>query len=165
MSAQFPNTCGSGADRFNNSQQTRGFPDISANGANYGKYTRPRKVMFNLTHSSVIAIDGTFGLVFGTSASSPTLGSILTLINQARFDIGKGSIGFINPTAYAHPGVFNDITQGGNQGCGTPGFSSAPGWDPVTGLGVSDRFLLQCRSNHANGNDRLQTFPSCCSYS
>jgi len=26
-----------GADRFNNSQATRGFPDVSANGANYGK--------------------------------------------------------------------------------------------------------------------------------
>lgn len=108
-----------GADRFNNSQQTRGFPDIAANGANY-----------------VIAIDGQWGLVYGTSASSPTLGSILTLINEARFNAGKSSIGFINPTIYANPGALNDITQGGNQGCGTPGFSSAPGWDPVTGLGT-----------------------------
>lgn len=108
-----------GADRFNNSQQTRGLPDISANGANY-----------------VIAIDGTFGLVFGTSASSPTLGSIITLINQERLLVGKSTVGFINPTAYAHPQVFNDVTVGGNQGCGTPGFSAAPGWDPVTGLGT-----------------------------
>lgn len=79
----------------------------------------------------MIAIDGNFSLVYGTSASSPVLGSILTLINQARFDTGKGSIGFINPVAYANPGVFNDITEGGNQGCGTAGFSAAPGWDPV----------------------------------
>ena len=105
--------------QYNNSQQTRGFPDISANGANY-----------------IVTVDGQFSLVFGTSASSPTLGSIITLINEARFNIGKGSIGFINPTAYAHPEVFNDITQGGNQGCGTPGFTSVAGWDPVTGLGT-----------------------------
>ncbi|KAK4545784.1 hypothetical protein LTR36_002738 [Oleoguttula mirabilis] len=107
------------AVQFNNSQQTRGFPDVSANGANY-----------------VIAIDGVFGLVYGTSASSPTFGSVLTLINQARYNAGKSSIGFINPVAYAHPGVFNDITEGGNEGCGTAGFSAAPGWDPVTGLGT-----------------------------
>lgn len=84
----------------------------------------------------VVAVDGTFSLVFGTSASSPTLGSILTLINQARLTRGKSSVGFINPVAYEHPEVFNDITEGGNQGCGTPGFESAPGWDPVTGLGT-----------------------------
>lgn len=103
-----------GSDKFNNSQQTRGLPDISANGANY-----------------VVAIDGQFALVYGTSASSPTLGSILTLINEARYDSGKGSIGFINPVAYAHPYMFNDITEGGNQGCATPGFQATTGWDPV----------------------------------
>ena len=108
-----------GADRFNNSQATRGFPDISANGANY-----------------VVAVDGTFSLVYGTSASSPVVGSILTLINEARFIAGKGSIGFINPTLYANPGALNDITSGGNQGCGTPGFTAVTGWDPVTGLGT-----------------------------
>ncbi|EME50290.1 hypothetical protein DOTSEDRAFT_68978 [Dothistroma septosporum NZE10] len=107
------------SSQFNNSQQTRGFPDISANGANY-----------------VVAIDGQWALVFGTSASSPTLGSVLTLINEARFNVGKGSIGFVNPTAYAHPEVFNDVTQGGNQGCGTAGFQATAGWDPVTGLGT-----------------------------
>ncbi|KAF2172496.1 hypothetical protein M409DRAFT_63164 [Zasmidium cellare ATCC 36951] len=108
-----------GSDKFNNSQKTRGFPDISANGANY-----------------VVAVDGNFTLVYGTSASSPTLGSILTLINEARYNAGKSSIGFINPVAYAHPEAFNDITEGGNQGCNTPGFSAATGWDPVTGLGT-----------------------------
>ncbi|POS70995.1 Pro-kumamolisin [Diaporthe helianthi] len=108
-----------GADRFNNSQQTRAFPDISANGAKY-----------------VVAVNGNFSLLYGTSASSPTLGSILTLINQERLKVGKSSIGFVNPVAYANPEIFNDITEGTNQGCGTKGFSSAPGWDPVTGLGT-----------------------------
>ncbi|KAL1615957.1 hypothetical protein SLS56_011628 [Neofusicoccum ribis] len=108
-----------GADRFNNSQQTRAFPDVSANGANY-----------------VIAIDGEFGLVYGTSASAPTFGSVVTLINEQRLAAGKGAVGFLNPTLYANPDVLNDITEGGNEGCGTPGFSSAEGWDPVTGLGT-----------------------------
>lgn len=114
-----------GADRFNNSQQTRGFPDVSANGANY-----------------VVAVDGKFSLVYGTSASSPTFGSVITLVNEARFDIGKGSVGFLNPVLYAHPEVLNDITAGGNQGCGTPGFTAVQGWDPVTGLGTPNFLKL-----------------------
>lgn len=108
-----------GADRFNNSQMTRGFPDVSANGANY-----------------VVAVDGRFSLVYGTSASSPVFGAIITLVNEARIDLGKGPVGFLNPALYAHPYVMNDITQGGNQGCGTPGFMATQGWDPVTGLGT-----------------------------
>ena len=113
------------AEQYNNSMMTRGFPDVSANGANY-----------------VIAIDGTFSLVFGTSASSPTFGSVITLVNEARYDIGKSSVGFLNPTLYAHPSVLNDITSGGNQGCGTPGFTAVPGWDPVTGLGTPNYVKL-----------------------
>ena len=108
-----------GADRYNNSRVVRGFPDVSANGANY-----------------VVAVDGEFSLVYGTSASSPTFGSIVTIINEYRAAAGKGSVGFLNPTLYANPGALNDITQGGNQGCGTPGFTAVPGWDPVTGLGT-----------------------------
>ena len=77
-----------------------------------------------------------FGLVYGTSASSPVTGSILTLINEARYNAGKTSIGFINPVLYANPQVLNDITEGGNQGCGTAGFEATTGWDPVTGLGT-----------------------------
>lgn len=102
------------AAQYNNSMKTRGYPDISANGANY-----------------LTAIDGAFALVYGTSASAPVVGSIITLLNQARLDIGKGPLGFLNPMLYSHTDAFNDITSGGNQGCGTPGFTAVPGWDPV----------------------------------
>jgi tripeptidyl-peptidase-1 len=108
-----------GPDRYNTSETSRGLPDVSANGVNY-----------------VIAIDGNFSYVYGTSASSPTFGSVLTLVNAARLDVGKSPIGFINPVLYANPYVLNDITAGGNQGCGTPGFKAVRGWDPVTGLGT-----------------------------
>ncbi|KAJ3487644.1 hypothetical protein NLI96_g3409 [Meripilus lineatus] len=95
--------------QFNNSGNARGFPDLSANGANY-----------------VVAIDGQFVLVFGTSASSPVVGSMITLINDARIAAGKGPVGFINPAIYTgeFADAFHDITIGGNQGCGTPGFTS-----------------------------------------
>ncbi|TVY41776.1 Aorsin [Lachnellula subtilissima] len=108
-----------GAERFNNSQTVRGYPDVSANGANY-----------------VVAVDGKFSLTFGTSASSPTFASLVNMINEERLAVGKGPVGFLNPTLYANPQVLNDITTGGNRGCGTPGFNSTKGWDPVTGLGT-----------------------------
>ncbi|KAJ7198616.1 subtilisin-like protein [Mycena haematopus] len=104
-----------------NTSASRAYPDLSANGANY-----------------VIAIDGAFGLVYGTSASSPVVGSMLTMINDARLALGKSTIGFINPTIYspAFKGAFNDITTGTNPGCGTKGFNATKGYDPVTGLGT-----------------------------
>ncbi|KAI5121353.1 hypothetical protein M0805_000661 [Coniferiporia weirii] len=107
--------------QFNNSGKVRGFPDLSANGANY-----------------IIGIDGEFELVFGTSCSSPVVGSLITLVNDARIAAGKAPVGFINPTIYSADFVsaFNDITHGGNQGCGTDGFTAVAGWDPVTGLGT-----------------------------
>lgn len=118
------------ASQYNATGKSRAFPDLSANGANY-----------------VVAVDGQFELVFGTSASSPVMGAILTAINDARLALGKGPIGFINPTIYSagFTGAFNDITNGTNPGCGTPGFSAEPGWDPVTGLGTPNFAKLLAR--------------------
>ena len=107
------------SDLYNSSQNTRAYPDISANGANY-----------------VFSIGAEWELTYGTSASAPVLGSILTLINQERLKAGKSSVGFINPSAYSHPEVFNDITTGFNGGCGTRGWRAVAGWDPATGLGT-----------------------------
>ncbi|KAG9312226.1 peptidase S8/S53 domain-containing protein [Chiua virens] len=106
---------------WNSTGKSRAYPDISANGANY-----------------VIAVDGNFTLVYGTSASSPVVGAMLTMVNDARIALGKGPIGFINPVIYAvnFTDGFNDITNGTNPGCGTPGFNTSHGWDPVTGLGT-----------------------------
>lgn len=97
----------------------RGYPDISAVGDNV--------VIFNM---------GAPTLIGGTSASSPVFASILTRINEERIAAGKSTIGFVNPTLYANPGAFHDITVGNNSGCGTPGFFAASGWDPLTGLGT-----------------------------
>ena len=105
--------------RYNNTRTVRGYPDVSVNGANY-----------------LVAVNGALTHVSGTSASSPTFGSIITLINQERAAVGKGFVGFINPTIYQNPDAFHDITSGNNPGCGTDGFTAVPGWDPVTGLGT-----------------------------
>ncbi|KAH9850152.1 subtilisin-like protein [Lenzites betulinus] len=112
--------------QFNNSGVVRGFPDISANGSSGQAYAR------------ILAVAGEFELVFGTSCSAPVVGSMITLVNDARITAGKGPVGFINPALYsdAFANSFHDITTGGNQGCGTPGFTATEGWDPVTGLGT-----------------------------
>lgn len=97
----------------------RGFPDVSANGAQFRAYND--------------LVDSHF---YGTSLAAPIWGSIITLINEERTVIGKGPVGFINPVLYENTWVFNDIKNGSNPGCGSQGFSAVDGWDPVTGLGT-----------------------------
>ncbi len=97
----------------------RGFPDVSANGENFGTF-----------------IQGSLQGLMGTSLAAPAWAAIVTLINQERQAVGKSAVGFINPVLYAHPEVFTDITAGSNPNCNLAGFSAVKGWDPVTGLGT-----------------------------
>ncbi|EKD20175.1 uncharacterized protein L3040_004045 [Drepanopeziza brunnea f. sp. 'multigermtubi'] len=96
----------------------RGYPDVGAVG--------DRQVVYS---------NGSWWLVGGTSLSAPVWGAVLNLINEERIAAGKGTVGFIHPILYQHPEVFTDITVGSNPGCGSAGFPTAEGWDPVTGLG------------------------------
>ncbi|KAF7118908.1 hypothetical protein CNMCM5793_008544 [Aspergillus hiratsukae] len=97
----------------------RAYPDVSANGAYFPAFN-----------------GGDLYHFFGASLASPLFASVLNLINEERFAIGKGPVGFVNPVLYAHPEVLNDITNGTNVGCGTEGFHAVKGWDPATGLGT-----------------------------
>ena len=97
----------------------RGFPDVSANGAEFRAYTNRTDFHY-----------------YGTSLAAPIWGSIITLINEERTVVGKGPVGFINPTLYKNTWALTDIKNGSNPGCGSKGFSAVDGWDPVTGLGT-----------------------------
>lgn len=97
----------------------RGYPDVSANGANMPVY-----------------VNGTIFKYYGTSLSTPVWAATVTLLNQQRTIAGKGPIGFLNPVLYENPWVLNDIVNGSNPNCGSSGFKAVPGWDPVTGLGT-----------------------------
>ncbi|KAI9691946.1 MAG: hypothetical protein M1820_009654 [Bogoriella megaspora] len=110
---------GYGPNIYNDTGNARGYPDVSALGL------KIVTVFLNRTLA-----------VGGTSASAPIVAGIVTLLNEARLQAGKGPIGFLNPTFYAHPEAFNDIVNGSNPGCYTQGFQAQPGWDPVTGLGT-----------------------------
>jgi hypothetical protein len=105
----------------------RGYPDISLAALNY-----------------VVYIGGAFFGVSGTSASAPVIAAFFSNINAARMDMGKGTIGWINPVLYSNRTFFvNDIVSGHNK-CGASGkccpqgFTATAGWDPATGLGSVD---------------------------
>ncbi len=94
----------------------RAYPDVAAQGTDF-----------------VIVADGQYVGVDGTSASSPTIASIVALVNDERLNAGKSSLGFLNPLLYSDAAapIFNDITAGSNPGCSTNGFPAKSGWDPV----------------------------------
>ncbi|KAF7344769.1 Tripeptidyl-peptidase sed3 [Mycena venus] len=106
----------------------RGFPDVSAQGENFG-----------------IVWDNQFGTVDGTSCSTPTFASIIALLNDELVAAGKATLGFLNPLLYSPAGraAFNDVTSGTNPGCDTNGFSASVGWDPITGLGTPNYAALR----------------------
>jgi kumamolisin len=107
-SAEFPRP----SWQTGNSHAQRGVPDVAGDADPDTGYA--------------VSVDGTSAVIGGTSAVAPLWAGLIALVNQSA---GKRS-GFVNPTLYANPGAFTDITSGNNNG-----FSAGPGWDPVTGLG------------------------------
>ncbi|KAJ7861561.1 hypothetical protein B0H14DRAFT_3134523 [Mycena olivaceomarginata] len=71
------------------------------------------------------------------SAATPTFEGLVALLNDARLAVGRPTLGFLNPLLYKRgENAFNEVVDGANPGCGTPGFNATKGWDPVTGLGT-----------------------------
>jgi len=104
----------------------RGFPDVSALGHNY-----------------LIRRDNSWEDVDGTSCSAPVWAALIALWNDYEQTQGRPTLGFINPLIYQIYGnntaTFFDIENGNNKctesKCCEYGYTTAPGWDPVTGLG------------------------------
>lgn len=109
------------ANSYNSSN--RAYPDVSA-----------------VSNNVPLIVDGSWFNAGGTSASTPTFGGIISLINDFRLNSGKPPLGFINPAIYKfaqqYPGeLFQDISSGNSRTSCTEGFPATPGWDPVTGWG------------------------------
>jgi len=104
----------------------RGYPDVSA--------------IFGLYIPYCIEADSKHFGVAGTSASSPVVASMLTLLNDIRLTAGKPTLGFANPFFYGlastNPEAFNDIITGKNTGGKSTGFAAVKGWDPCSGIGT-----------------------------
>ncbi|KIK96817.1 hypothetical protein PAXRUDRAFT_137604 [Paxillus rubicundulus Ve08.2h10] len=92
----------------------RGIPDVAAQAYDF-----------------LIIYQGEEGYVAGTSCSSPTFASFISMLNDARITAGKSPLGFLNQWLYEDGyTALNDITEGNNPGCGTQGFNATIGWDP-----------------------------------
>ncbi|XP_022077336.1 tripeptidyl-peptidase 1 [Acanthochromis polyacanthus] len=80
--------------------------------------------------------------VSGTSASTPVVGGMLSLINGRRLQRSLPTLGFLNPRLYKLKGqALFDVTEGCHESCldeqvQGKGFCAAPSWDPVTGWGT-----------------------------
>jgi len=98
----------------------RGYPDVAAQGDH-----------------DAIAWNGSIRTVGGTSASSPTFASVISLVNDALLAADKPVLGFLNPWIYGGAyAALTDITSGSSIGCNSSGFPAKEGWDAVTGWGT-----------------------------
>merc|ERR1712054_727740 len=122
-----------GTKSFN--QKGRATPDVSA-----------------LAEQYEVVTSGPFGgfetvAVGGTSASTPTWGGIISLLNEECLSASGGSktLGFINPLLYKNADAFTDITKGTNAigENAQSGWKATAGWDAVTGLGTPKFASLQ----------------------
>eukprot|EP01027_Heterolobosea_sp_BB2_P017083 GEZU01024228.1.p1 GENE.GEZU01024228.1~~GEZU01024228.1.p1 ORF type:complete len:298 (+),score=104.59 GEZU01024228.1:190-1083(+) len=106
-------------------------------------------------HNLLVASNGQFVPVDGTSASAPIFAGMVTLLNDARLRAGLPQLGFLNPLLYQVarevPEAFIDVTVGRNA-CGAIGtdplccdfgYEAAPGFDAVSGLGSPNFALLR----------------------
>lgn len=114
-------------------QSGRGFNDVAALGSNILVY-----------RNGELQVSG------GTSASGPIFGGVVGLLNDARLNLNKSPLGFINPWLYQLSGntttAFNQILSGSNNckelgtngelSCCQYGFQAQAGWNPLTGLGT-----------------------------
>lgn len=105
----------------------RGYPDVSMAGFNYE-----------------VVIGGSTYKLSGTSASSPVVAGMVSLVNSQRLASGKSPLGFLNTAIYKYgPQFSNDVTSGENncaasKVCCDQGFHATSGWDPLTGFGSVD---------------------------
>lgn len=114
-------------------QNRRGVPDVAADAD-----PATGLAMYETGVGGAGNIDG-WTLAGGTSAAAPVWSAIMAITNQ----MAGHPLGFINPALYklasssTYNQDFHDITVGNNNNPQThvQGYSAAPGWDAVTGLG------------------------------
>jgi subtilase family serine protease len=110
---------------------TRGVPDVAADASGHTGMT------LAISEGGHVYIRNSGG----TSATAPLWAGLIALADQ----YARRHLGFVNPALYriartpAYHRAFHDITRGTNTVQFPPktitGYQTAPGWDPVTGLG------------------------------
>lgn len=90
-----------------------------------------------------VRVNGEDRQIGGTSLSAPVWAGFCALLNEAREKNGKPPLPFLNPLLYPLLGTdcFRDIDDGTNNGA----FTTGPGYDMVTGIGVPNVQRLMLR--------------------
>ena len=96
----------------------------------------------------LLAVDGRVEANGGTSAATPLVAALLTLINAERVDAGQPRVGFVTPQLYQPPSgepagsaplgslACTDVIDGDNVTAHVGGYAAAPGFDAVSGWGT-----------------------------
>ena len=113
----------------------------SLNGAFDGMYNKSGRAYPDVAAQSyryLVVYNGTVISLDGTSASSPTVASIVALVNDALMADGQAPLGFLNPWLYTGAGeqAFTDVVNGTSIGCKSAGFAAGKGWDVASGWGT-----------------------------
>jgi len=108
---------------------------------------------------AVVEGSGQTVAVGGTSASTPSWGAVISLLNEECLSASGGSktLGFVNPLFYQNADAFNDITKGTNAigNNARSGWKCTEGWDAVTGLGTPQFTKLQSVVRSACGSSTV----------
>ncbi|MFN2461391.1 MAG: protease pro-enzyme activation domain-containing protein [Candidatus Velthaea sp.] len=117
-----------------NWQKAAGVPPSSNPGAHVGRGVPDVAGDADPQTGYVTRVDGSDGVIGGTSAVAPLWAALAALLNQ---QLGK-PVGFVNAQLYAHAsGAFRDITSGNNGA-----YRANTGWDACTGLGSPNGTML-----------------------
>ncbi len=110
----------------------RDVPDVSLSAAGHDGY--------------LIYQNGGLYIVGGTSAASPSIAGLMTLVvEHAAARQGNANTAFYSLASKQRAGgayVFHEITNGNNSVPGLAGFNAIPGYDQATGLGSIDAVVL-----------------------
>jgi subtilase family serine protease len=97
-----------------------------------------------VSHNYLVQASGNYMAVDGTSASSPAISGMISILNNLRFSQNKPSLGLVGPLLYDMyvkcPLCFKDILEGSNNSTEQTdckyGYTATKGFDAVYGLGL-----------------------------
>ena len=103
-----------------------------------------------VSHNYLVKIGDAYMGVDGTSASSPAVSGMISLLNNLRASQNKSALGLVAPLLYDMsqkcPKCFKDIIEGNNNSTEATdcpyGYTAAPGYDAVYGLGLPNFYEI-----------------------
>ena len=97
-----------------------------------------------VSHNYIVQVSGNYMALDRTSASSPAVSGMVSILNNLRLSQNKPTIGLVGPLLYDMyakcPLCFKDVAEGSNNSTEQTdckyGYNTAKGFDAVYGLGL-----------------------------